>query len=88
VPSVRVESLVCTVEVIGPSHFAGAGSAGAHRRSEAPAPDTIIGRAAADCAGARPCRATRCENASKSATPDRASLPAPFFRTFLGPYLG
>ena len=24
-PSVRVESLVCTVEVIGPSHFAGAG---------------------------------------------------------------
>ena len=34
-PSVRVESLVCTVEVIGPSHFAGTGSAGAHRRSEA-----------------------------------------------------
>jgi hypothetical protein len=29
------------------------------------APDTIIGRAAADRAGARPYRATRCENASK-----------------------
>src|SRR5208283_4322370 len=36
------------------------------------APDTIIGRAAADRAGARPYRATRCENASKCATPDRA----------------
>ena len=32
------------------------------------APDTIIGRAAADRAGARPYTATRCENASKSAT--------------------
>ncbi len=32
------------------------------------APDTIIGRAAADRAGARPYRATRCENASKCAT--------------------
>src|ERR1700738_1650069 len=29
------------------------------------APDTIIGRAAADRAGARPYRATHCENASK-----------------------
>jgi hypothetical protein len=29
------------------------------------APDTIIGRATADRAGARPYRATRCENASK-----------------------
>src|SRR5208337_2559953 len=36
------------------------------------APDTIIGHAAADRAGARPYRATRCENASKCATPDRA----------------
>jgi hypothetical protein len=36
------------------------------------APDTIIGRAAADRAGARPFRATRCENAPKCATPDRA----------------
>src|SRR5271166_6503417 len=36
------------------------------------APDTIIGRAAADRAGARLYRATRCENASKCATPDRA----------------
>ncbi len=33
------------------------------------APDTIIGRAAADCAGARPYRATRCENVSKWAMP-------------------
>src|ERR1700731_1178024 len=32
------------------------------------APDTIIGRAAADRAGARPYRATHCENASKWAT--------------------
>ena len=39
------------------------------------APDTIIGRAAADRAGARPYRATRCENASKCATPDRADGP-------------
>ena len=39
------------------------------------APDTIIGRAAADRAGARPYRATRCENASKCATPDRAGGP-------------
>ena len=30
-------------------------------------PDTIIGRAAADRAGARSYRATRCENASKCA---------------------
>ena len=36
------------------------------------APDTIIGRATADRAGARPYRATRCENASICATPDRA----------------
>ena len=36
-----------------------AGRAGAHRPSEAPASDTIIGRAAADRAGARPYRATR-----------------------------
>src|SRR5271166_498985 len=36
------------------------------------ASDTIIGRAAADRAGARPYRAARCENASKCATPDRA----------------
>ena len=35
------------------------------------APDTIIGRAAADRAGARPYRATRCQNASKCDTPDR-----------------
>src|SRR5271167_4423273 len=35
------------------------------------APDTIIGRAAADRAGARPYRATRCENASRCASPDR-----------------
>ena len=39
------------------------------------APDTIIGRAAADRARARPYRATRCENASKCATPDRADGP-------------
>ena len=32
------------------------------------APDTIIGRAAADRAGARPYRATRSENASKRAS--------------------
>ena len=36
------------------------------------ASDTIIARAAADRAGARPYRAARCENASKCATPDRA----------------
>src|SRR5271169_5928590 len=36
------------------------------------APDTIIGRAAADRAGARPYRATRCEDAWKCAAPDRA----------------
>ena len=39
------------------------------------APDTIIRRAAADRAGARPYLATRCENASKCATPDRAAGP-------------
>ena len=37
--------------------------------------DTIIGRAAADRAGARPYRVTRCENASKCATTDRADGP-------------
>jgi hypothetical protein len=36
------------------------------------APDTIIGPAAADRAGARPYRATRCENASRCASPDHA----------------
>ena len=36
------------------------------------APDTMIGRAAADRAGARPYRATRCENASKCAALARA----------------
>src|ERR1700736_6625500 len=43
------------------------------------APDTIIGRAAADRAGARPYRATRCENASPE-TPIRqyADPPTPF----------
>jgi len=39
------------------------------------APDTIIGRAAAARAGAHPHRATRWENASKWATPDRADGP-------------
>ena len=47
------------------------------------APDTIIGRAAADRAGARPYRATRCENASPE-TPirrpaDTLPLPAAHF---------
>ena len=42
------------------------------------APDTVIGRAAADRAGARPYRATRCENASKmriAGSRGSASLP-------------
>ena len=47
------------------------------------APGTIIGRAAADRAGARPYRATRCENASPE-TPirqyaDTLPLPAAHF---------
>ena len=40
------------------------------------APDTIIGRAAADRAGARPYRATRCENASPE-TPIRQYADPP-----------
>ena len=56
------------------------------------APDTIIGRAAADRAGARPYRATRCENASKFATPDRAGARPYHFSVSHGhrqsPHLG
>jgi len=42
-------------------------------------PDMTIGRAAADRAGARPYRATRCENAPKCAAPDRAGA-RPYLR--------
>ena len=41
------------------------------------ASDTIIGRAAADRAGARPYRATRCKNASRCASPDRVRERVP-----------
>jgi hypothetical protein len=51
-----------------------AGRAGAHRPSEALHPKRPSGRAAADRAGARPYRATRCENALKCASPDRAGV--------------
>src|SRR5271166_5251704 len=42
------------------------------------APDTIIGRAAADRAGARPYRATRCEKRVEMCHYIRASSPKPF----------
>ena len=49
------------------------------RRSASPiggaAPDTIIGRAAADLAGARPYRGTRCEKSVEMCHYTRASSP-------------